>query len=38
MLEFSKFPTHMSNEKNPCCLGYIGYYATQLYREYNKPF
>ena len=27
----------MSNEKNPGCLGYIGDYTTQLYRDYNKP-
>ena len=34
----SSFPvTHMSNEKNPGCLGYIGDYTTRLYRDYNKP-
>ena len=27
----------VSNEKNPGWLGYIGDYATQLYRD-NKPF
>ena len=26
----------MSNEKDPSCLGYIGDYTTQLYRDYNK--
>ena len=29
---------HMSNAKNPACVGYIGDYTTQIYREYNKPF
>ena len=29
--------SHMSNEKNPGCLVYIGGYTTQLYRDYNKP-
>ena len=28
---------HVSNEKNPGCLVYIGGYTTQLYRDYNKP-
>ena len=28
---------HLSNEKNPGWLGYIGDYTTQLYRDYNKP-
>ncbi len=28
---------HMSNEKNPGWLGYIGDYTTQLYRDYNTP-
>jgi len=28
----------LSNEKNPGCLGYIGDYTTQLYRDYYKPF
>ena len=27
---------HVSNEKNLACLGYIGDYATQLYRDHNK--
>ena len=27
----------MSNEKNLGCLGYMGDYTTQLYRDYNKP-
>ena len=27
----------MSNEKNTGCLGYIGDYTTQLYRDCNKP-
>ena len=29
--------THMSNEKNPGWLGYIGDYTTHLNRDYNKP-
>ena len=28
---------HMSHEKNPGWLGYIGDYTTQIYRDYNKP-
>ncbi len=32
-----KLATQLSNEKNPGCLGYIGDYTTQLYRDYNKP-
>ncbi len=28
---------HMSNEKNPGWLGYMGDYTTQLYKDYNKP-
>ena len=28
--------THMSNEKNLGCLGFIGDYTTQIYRDYNK--
>ena len=28
--------THMSNEKNPGCSGYIGDYTTQVYKDYNK--
>ena len=28
---------HLSNEKNPGCLGYVGDYTTQFYRDYNKP-
>ena len=32
-LDFS----NLSNEKNTGCLGYIGDYTTQLYRDYNKP-
>ena len=28
---------HVSNEKNPGWLDYIGDYTTQLYRDYNKP-
>ena len=28
---------HLSNEKNPGWLGYIGDYTTQLYRDYYKP-
>ena len=28
---------HLSNEKNPGWLDYIGDYTTQLYRDYNKP-
>ena len=27
---------HMSNEKTPGCLVYIGDYTTQLYGGYNK--
>ena len=27
----------LSNEKNPGCFVYIGDYAFQLYRDYNKP-
>ena len=27
----------MSNERNPGCLGYIGYYTAQLCRDDNKP-
>ena len=27
----------MSHDKNPGCLGYIGHYTTQVYRDYNKP-
>ena len=33
---FTTLP-HLSNEKNPGCLGYRGDYTTQLYRDYNKP-
>ena len=28
---------HLSNEKNPGCLGCIGDYTTQLYGDFNKP-
>ena len=28
------FQCHVSNEKNPGCLVYIGGYTTQLYRDY----
>ena len=28
---------HIWATKNPGCLGYIGDYTTQLYRDYNKP-
>ena len=28
---------HLSNEKNPGWLVYIGGYTTQLYRDYNRP-
>ena len=28
---------HMSHEKSPGWLGYIGDYTTQLYGDYNKP-
>ena len=28
---------HLSNEKNPGCLGYIRDYTTQVYRDYDKP-
>ena len=28
---------HLSHEKNPGWLGYIGDYTTQLYGDYNKP-
>ena len=33
---FQKCLTHLSHEKNPGWLGYIGDYTTQLYRDYNK--
>ena len=29
--------SHLSNEKKRGCLGYIGDFTTQLYRDYNKP-
>ena len=29
--------THMSNEKNPGYLLYIGDYTTSLYGDYSKP-
>ena len=29
--------TQVSNEQNPGCLGCIGDYTTQLYRDFNKP-
>ena len=32
--EFSE--NHLSHEKNPGWLGYIGDYTTQWYRDYNK--
>ena len=25
----------MSNEKDPCCLGFIGDYTSQFYRDYD---
>ena len=28
---------HLSHEKFPGCLGYIGDYTTQLYADYSKP-
>ena len=28
---------HLSHEKKLGCLGYIGDYTTQLYRDCNKP-
>jgi len=28
---------HLSHEKFPGCLGYIGDYTTHLYGDYNKP-
>ena len=28
----------MSHEKNPGCLGYVGDYTIQLYRDYPLPF
>ena len=32
------FPfSHVSNEKNPGCLGYIGNCTTQLCGDYDKP-
>ena len=31
------FSPQVSNEKNPGCLGYIGDYTTQLYRDFSKP-
>ena len=33
----SRNEIHLSNEKNPGCLGCIGDYTTQLYGDYNKP-
>ena len=33
----SNSKSHLSNEKNPGCLVYIGDYTTQLYRDYHKP-
>ena len=33
----SESTKHLSNEKNPGCLGYIGGFTIQLYRDYNKP-
>ena len=32
------FPPKRYNEKKPGCLGYIGYYTTQLHGDYNKPW
>ena len=34
-----KAPSHMSNEQNPDCLGYIyiGDYTTQLYTNFDSP-
>ena len=29
---------HLSDEKNPGWLGYVGDYTTQFYREYDKHF
>ena len=29
--------SQMSSIQNPGCLGSIGDYTTQLYRDYNKP-
>ena len=37
MGERVKLAFQLSNGKNPGCLGYIGDYTTQLYRDYNKP-
>ena len=37
MKEKTPCETHLSNEKNPGCLVYIGGYTTQLCRDYNKP-
>ena len=36
---FTGFPgeIHLSHEKKTGCLGYIGDYTPQLYRDYNKP-
>ena len=31
---FDSIPFQLSNEKNLGCLGYIGDYTTQLYRDY----
>ena len=36
-IDTPKFCWHMSNEKYPGCLGFVGDYTTQLYRDYNKP-
>ena len=32
-----KYLNQLSNEKTTGCLGYIGGYTTQFYRDYNKP-
>ena len=34
---FSNFTFPSEQWKNPGCLGYIGDYTTQLYRDYSKP-
>ena len=36
-MSFNQFLFHLSNEKKPGWLGYIGDYTLQLYRDYNKP-
>ena len=36
-LNHQQYSNHLSHEKNPGWLGYIGDYTAQLYGDYNKP-